>query len=474
VTEPKTLILIPTLNERENVAQIVPQILGLGLDADLVFLDDDSPDGTGQLLDELAARHPRLSVIHRVGKSGIGSAHADGIRWAYDHGYERLLTMDCDFSHSPADIPRFLESSDRYDVTVGSRYMHRESLADWNLLRKFLTNFGHFLTRYLLRIEFDATGAFRLYNLARIPRQVFDLVHSHGYSFFFESLFVIDRNGFTILEIPILLPARTYGHSKMSFREAARSGRRVISMFLTNAFKPSRYRLKRSAPTDPALPGKSAWDSYWQQQVRSPRVFYQALATFYRSMVIQSALTRVLRKHFKNGSSLLHAGCGGGKVDQTVQKEMKITAVDLSQQALVLYQMNNPLAAWVRQADILELPFDTATFDGAYNLGVIEHFTDEQIKVMLSEFARVVKPNGKIVIFWPHRRSVSVMALKVLHWIHKMIFREEAGFHPPEISLLRSRSHARETLHGAGFEMIEFRFGAGDGFVQAIVIGQKR
>ena len=105
MTSPKTLIFVPTYNERDNVGPMCEQIMALGLDADLVFLDDASPDGTGQVLDGLAARFPRMRVIHRAGKDGIGSAHMAGIQYAYAQGYERLLTLDCDFTHDPALIP---------------------------------------------------------------------------------------------------------------------------------------------------------------------------------------------------------------------------------------------------------------------------------------------------------------------------------------------------------------------------------
>ena len=241
----KTLIFVPTYNERENAPELFKQILALGLDVDVLFLDDNSPDGTGQILDELAAKHPGTYVIHRTGKLGIGSAHFDGITWAYAHGYARLLTMDCDFTHSPADIPRLLEWAHEYDVVVASRWLQSGSLPGWNVLRRFLTNFGHILTRYLLGMPQDATGAFRLYDLAKIPQHLFSAVKSRSYAFFFESLFLLRFNGFTIYEVPIVLPSRMYGHSKMDWREAARSAVRVGKLFLAKTFNPRQFRIKR-------------------------------------------------------------------------------------------------------------------------------------------------------------------------------------------------------------------------------------
>src|SRR5688500_1669431 len=127
VMQPKTLIFIPTYNESGNVENMARQMLGLGLDADLLFMDDNSPDGTGAILDRLVKELPRLSVLHRQGKLGIGSAHIDGIRWAYDHGYERLITLDCDFTHNPADVARLMAISHGSDLVAGSRYLDRKS-----------------------------------------------------------------------------------------------------------------------------------------------------------------------------------------------------------------------------------------------------------------------------------------------------------------------------------------------------------
>ena len=237
------LVFIPTYNERENVEEICSQILGLGLCLDILFLDDNSTDGTGPILAALEKRHPNIHVVFRARKMGVGSAHLDGIRWAYDHGYEKLITMDCDFTHSPSYLPIFFNYPDEYDVVIGSRYLLRESLSDWNALRKFLTRTGHFMTKHLLGIRYDATGAFRLYRLDRIPRRVFEMVCSKGYSFFFESLYILQKNDFRIAEFPIALPARMYGHSKMSMNEVLRSARLLVSLFLMAGINKKQYIL---------------------------------------------------------------------------------------------------------------------------------------------------------------------------------------------------------------------------------------
>jgi dolichol-phosphate mannosyltransferase len=241
----KTLIFVPTYNERHNVERMVRDLSALPIDAELLFIDDSSPDGTGEILDRLASMNPRLTVLHRRGKLGIGSAHVAGIEWAYDHGYEFLITLDCDFTHDPGDVIRLFESSPGYDVTVGSRYLAPGSLPGWNPVRRFLTGFGHLLTKYLLRIPFDATGALRCYHLPKIPRSLFRRVTSMSYGFFFESMFLLVREGHSVNEFPIVLPARTYGSSKMTVKETLKSGTQLLSLW-------ARHILKRGQPNSSA------------------------------------------------------------------------------------------------------------------------------------------------------------------------------------------------------------------------------
>ena len=183
----KTLIFIPTYNEGENIEEIIRQLLALNLEADLLFIDDNSPDGTGKKFNLLAAKHPNLHVQHRTGKLGIGTAHVAGLRWAYQQGYQNLVTMDCDFTHSPEYIPDFIKNSIDADIVVGSRYLQEGSLSTWNKKRLFLTRLGHFLTDTFLNMPYDATGSFRLYRLDRLSSRFVDLIRSPGYSFFLKA-----------------------------------------------------------------------------------------------------------------------------------------------------------------------------------------------------------------------------------------------------------------------------------------------
>jgi len=216
------LIFIPTYKERENVRLIVEGLrYNLG-PVPILFCDDNSPDGTYDVIMDLAREDGAIDVIRRPGKLGIGSAHKDGIREAARRGYRRLLTLDCDLTHQPSDCARFV-ACEKGDVVVGSRFADPESLADWNWIRKALTRGGHLATTWLLQLPYDATGALRLYHLDRFGTDWLDQVQSDGYAFFFESLMVLHARGVAIEELSIRLPKRTYGNSKMSVRELIKS-----------------------------------------------------------------------------------------------------------------------------------------------------------------------------------------------------------------------------------------------------------
>ena len=229
----KRLIMIPTYNELENSERLCRSILNLKIsNTDILFIDDSSPDGTGKLLDKISKKNKKVNVLHRAAKKGIGSAHLDGIYWAYKHRYEELITMDCDFTHSPSSIQKIIDADKIYDVVVGSRYLQKKSLVGWNVYRKALTMVGHIVTKMLLGMNYDASGAFRLYRLNRIPGEIFGLVTSKSYSFFPESLYILNSNGLKIGEIPVKLPPRTYGHSKMKLKDIFLSVKLILSLYI--------------------------------------------------------------------------------------------------------------------------------------------------------------------------------------------------------------------------------------------------
>ncbi len=470
----KTLVFIPTYEERDNVKPMLEELRRWAPQYDILFIDDNSPDGTGKVLDDLAKGEPRLTVRHRTGKLGIGGAHLEGIAYAYDHGYDTLVTLDCDFTHSPSDIPRLIEKSADADITVGSRFLQPDGLPGWNAVRRFLTNFGHVLTVNMLGIGGDATGAFRVYRLSAIAREMFGLVKARGYAFFFESLFIAHQNELRILEVPIKLPARTYGHSKMTLREIKRSVGQLAYLYVSNKTNPAQFRVSKGAPAaDPELVDPQGWDRYWEKKKRKSTMAYEVIAATYRNMIMKERLVSVIRKEFPPGAKLLHAGCGSGQVDVDLHDYARITAVDISIPALEIYGTENPKAHALKHASIFNLPFSDGSFDGAYNLGVVEHFEKDELQKIFSELRRVIRPGGKLVVFWPHAHATSVAVLNSVHWVMNDVLKKDVHLHPPEVSLVHSKAEARNLLEKSGFELESYAFGASDLFVQAVVVGKR-
>lgn len=463
----KTLVAIPTYNESANIGPIVSQLEALGMDFECLFVDDGSPDRTGDCIEEAARSRPWIHLLQRGAKRGIGSAHRDAIAWARDKGFSRIVTMDCDLTHSPSDIPAMLLASQDADVAVGSRYLRRGSLAEWNWKRKLLTRTAHLLTRVLLGIRYDCTGAFRVYRLDRIAPEVFQLIKSTDYTFFFESLFLLATNQIRIVEVPICLPPRTYGSSKMPADEPIRGIRRLLAMAADRVLRPESFRVvhHRIEPK-PSIVDDGGWDAYWSRASSSGNRWYQAIATLYRRLVITSRLTHEVRRLFLPGQSVLHAGCGSGHVDLFNQDRVRITAVDTSLRALDVYSRCVPCAAEVRHASIFDLPFPDATFDGVYHLGVIEHFSGEEIQLIFGELRRVLKPDGQMLIFWPHCCATSVAVLGL--W-HRLAGKGALPLHPPEISLNQGKVWTKDLLESCGFKLESYSFGPRDFWVQAVI-----
>ena len=470
----KTLILIPTYNEKRKLEPMCAQVTALGLDADLVFIDDASTDGSRGELQRLAGRFPRLRAFLHAERKGIGSALFEGLERAYDEGYTRLVTLDCEFTRSPALIPEFLARGDTADVVVGSRYLSDDSLPGWSPLRRALTNTGHRLSKHLLGLSQDVNIAFRLYNLKNIPRELFRLVRSKGYAFSFESMLVLQRNGYAIAEVPVVLPKSTYQNSKISVTEVGRSASALMSLFFDDQTNPGRFRLaKRHVELEPGLVNPQNWNEYWDTKNGKSAAAYDAIATVYRNAVIRRRLESTLRREFARGARLLHAGCGSGQVDENLHEHARITAVDISPPALETYSRHNPEAEAVRHASIFNLPFPNASFDGAYNLGVVEHFHHDELIKAFSELGRVIRPGGKFVIFWPHARATSVAVLKSATWLLNDVLDKNVQFHPPEVSLVHSRDEATDLLAHGGFRLTDYSFGPKDGFVQAVVVATR-
>jgi dolichol-phosphate mannosyltransferase len=213
----RTLIVIPTYNERENIANLIADILRIVPQVDILVIDDGSPDGTGQVVDEIGAANPQVSAIHRPGKQGLGTAYVLGFRYAIDHGYDLVFEMDADYSHNPKYLPDFLALAPEADLVIGSRYIPGGDTPNWSPLRKFISGGGNIFARIVLGIPVkDCTAGYRCYRTAALQRLNLDAIHAQGYAFQVEMAYNFWKSGFRIRETPIVFEDRRVGKSKMS------------------------------------------------------------------------------------------------------------------------------------------------------------------------------------------------------------------------------------------------------------------
>jgi dolichol-phosphate mannosyltransferase len=214
----RALVIVPTYNERENITRLIDAVLCKDPRLEMLIVDDNSPDGTGRIVDDIAAANPRVHTLHRPGKMGLGTAYLAGFRWAVEHGYDYVFEMDADFSHDPNHLPQFLEAIRDADLVLGSRYRKgRVTVVNWPMTRLLLSYFANIYARVVtgLPVE-DSTGGFKCFRRSVLEAIDLDRVRSNGYAFQIEMSFRAWKKGFRIAEIPIVFVDRTEGESKMS------------------------------------------------------------------------------------------------------------------------------------------------------------------------------------------------------------------------------------------------------------------
>jgi dolichol-phosphate mannosyltransferase len=214
----KALVIIPTFNEKENIEEILELVLSQGDWIEVLVVDDNSPDGTGDIVDSISQNNRRVHIIHREGKMGLGSAYIRGFKWAIENtDTEFVFEMDADFSHDPDAIPRFIETAEDSDVVIGSRYLTGITVVNWPLSRLILSYSANLYTRIITGLPLtDSTGGFKCFRRYVLEQLPLDTVRSDGYSFQIEMNFLCWKKGFRIKEIPIVFTDRRVGISKMS------------------------------------------------------------------------------------------------------------------------------------------------------------------------------------------------------------------------------------------------------------------
>ena len=236
----QTLIIVPTVNERENLPRMAEKLLSLPVGVDVLVVDGNSSDGTGNIADELAAKHPEIHVLHETKKNGLGRAYIAGFKWALEKNYEFIFEMDCDFSHNPDDIPAFLEAIKQADLVLGSRYVGGIRVINWPLSRLMLSRFAGKYVSFITGMPFtDPTGGYKCFRRRALQSFNFDDIRSIGYGFQIELTHKLWRQGFKIVEVPIIFTDRAEGTSKMSGHIVGEAFWMVWKLWLQNGLRRS-------------------------------------------------------------------------------------------------------------------------------------------------------------------------------------------------------------------------------------------
>ena len=213
----RTIVVVPTFNERENLPPLTQRILSLPVKVDLLVVDDNSPDGTGKIADQLAAEHASVHVLHRKEKNGLGRAYIAGFKWALEQGYDFVFELDGDFSHNPDDIPMFLQAAKDSDLVLGSRYLNGIRIINWPLSRLMLSKSAAKYVQLVTGMPFtDPTGGYKCFSRRALQAINLDEIRSNGYSFQIEMTHKLWRQRLKVVEVPIVFTDRFQGHSKMS------------------------------------------------------------------------------------------------------------------------------------------------------------------------------------------------------------------------------------------------------------------
>jgi ubiquinone/menaquinone biosynthesis C-methylase UbiE len=263
----------------------------------------------------------------------------------------------------------------------------------------------------------------------------------------------------------------------MSLKNAFHSVFHLVHIYLISLINKEAFEVCEPFVADDRFlgaKGHEQWDGYWRNKRKIGGIVYDLIAAFYRKFIIKRCLNYFVSKYFNKGEEVLHAGCGSGQVDVDIKDRVSINALDISVDALSVYKKVNKNARRVIHGSLFHIPLDNEFVDGIYNLGVMEHFTESEIQEILMEFYRVLKPNGRMIIFWPPEFGSSVIFIKGVRFLLKMLFNRDAKIHPDEITLVQSKDHAKSIFKKANFAVIDYYFGMRDLFTHCVIVLAKR
>ena len=236
------IIVIPTLNEKENIKILFNKLTAINIVFDLLFIDDNSSDGSQEIIKELKKKNQNINYIFRPKKMGIGSAHKEALVWCYKKNYKTIITMDADGTHDPKYLKFLIKELKNFNIVVTSRFLGKNLLEGWPLFRVFLTRLRYVTISLLLSIPYDSSGAFRCINCQKVALSDLILAKDDGYAYFWESIFILHKKKYRITQIPVQLPYRTIGYSKMTIKDIFFSIYYLMVVFLKKIF--GKYNFK--------------------------------------------------------------------------------------------------------------------------------------------------------------------------------------------------------------------------------------
>ena len=236
------IIVIPTLNEKENIKILFNKLTAINIVFDLLFIDDNSSDGSQEIIKELKKKNQNINYIFRPKKMGIGSAHKEALVWCYKKNYKTIITMDADGTHDPKYLKFLIKELKNFNIVITSRFLGKNLLEGWPLFRVFLTRLRYVTISLLLSIPYDSSGAFRCINCQKVALSDLILAKDDGYAYFWESIFILHKKKYRITQIPVQLPYRTIGYSKMTIKDIFFSIYYLMVVFLKKIF--GKYNFK--------------------------------------------------------------------------------------------------------------------------------------------------------------------------------------------------------------------------------------
>lgn len=424
------VIIIPTYNEKENIEKLIKEIFRLNTEISILVIDDNSPDGTGKIVDALTKKIPKLKVVHGEEKKGLGAAYIKALKHVLKERPEKLITMDADFSHNPKDISRFLEESDKFDVVVGSRYILGGKTNRWELWRKILSWGGIKITKFFLGLKIkDCTSGFRCYRIEFLETLELDKISSQGYAFQVEMLFEAQRRGFSIGEIPITFSGRKEGESKVDFREIVAFTKSILKLAFIGKFAPVKKRKENISP------------DYYEEGMKK-----NIIQHYYHQIRFKGMIDFI--GDFRG--KILDIGSNGGNFINEISKALpgaEIKAIDTAERAVNYAQKKYPHISF-QIGDGHNLKFEKESFDMITILEVLEHV--ENPTKVIEESWRCLKKDGLLAVLVPSENLIFKIIWffwergKGKGWVHLHKFRgdsldhllESAGFKTEKRKLL--------------------------------------